>query len=102
MPQYILAYHGGKKPESPEAGAREMERWKAWVAELGDAIINPGTPLGKSTMVSAEGVKEGSGPDALTGFSMITADNLEAALEITQRCPFLEQGTIEVAEVFQM
>ena len=33
---------------------------------------------------------------------MITADNLEAALEITQRCPFLEQGTIEVAEVFQM
>jgi len=29
MPNFILAYHGGKKPETPEAGAAEMEKWKA-------------------------------------------------------------------------
>jgi len=45
MPNYIIAYHGGKKPESPEEGAKQMEKWKAWVGGLGDAVVNPGTPL---------------------------------------------------------
>ena len=38
MPNYIIAYHGGKKPESPEQGAEQMAKWKAWVAGLGAAI----------------------------------------------------------------
>lgn len=29
MPEYIIAYHGGKKPESPEAGAQHMAKWKS-------------------------------------------------------------------------
>ena len=29
MSNYILAYHGGKKPATPEEGARQMENWKA-------------------------------------------------------------------------
>ena len=28
MPNYVFAYHGGKKPESPEAGTKEMAKWK--------------------------------------------------------------------------
>ena len=46
MSNYIIAYHGGKKPESPEEGAKHMAKWKAWVGGLGDAVVNPGTPLG--------------------------------------------------------
>jgi hypothetical protein len=29
MSNYILAYHGGKKPATPEEGARQKENWKA-------------------------------------------------------------------------
>ncbi len=31
MSNYILAYHGGKKPEIPAEGAKNMAKWKAWV-----------------------------------------------------------------------
>jgi len=102
MPDYIVAYHGGKKPETPEEGARHMAKWKAWVDGLGDAMVNPGTPLGKSRIVSSEGVSDDGGPDALSGFSILKADSMDAALEIAKDCPFLEFGTIEVAEVMEM
>ncbi len=102
MNQYIFAYHGGKKPESPEAGAREMERWKAWITDLGNAVINPGTPLGESRTVSAQGVTAGAGDNPMIGFSIIQADNMEAALKMAQSCPFLEQGTIVISEIKKM
>jgi hypothetical protein len=28
MPKYIFAYHGGKKPETPEEGMDFMARWR--------------------------------------------------------------------------
>jgi len=38
----------------------------------------------------------------LTGYSIVKADNFDAALEIAKGCPFLEMGTLEVAEVMEM
>jgi hypothetical protein len=102
MSEYIIAYHGGKKPESPEAGAQHMAKWKSWLSDLGDAVVNPGTPLGKSKIVSSSGVSDGSGTDNLSGFSIVTADSMDAALQIAQECPFLEMGTLEVAEIMKM
>ncbi len=102
MPNYIIAYHGGKKPESPEEGAKHMAKWKAWVDGLGDAVVNPGTPLGMSKTVSSSGVSDDGGSNPLMGFSIVKADSMDAALEIAKRCPFLEMGTIEVAEVKEM
>ena len=102
MPNYIIAYHGGTKPESPEEGAKHIERWKAWLGDLGDAVVNPGTPLGKSMNVSSDGVSDGSGPNSLTGFSIVTADDMDGALDMAKACPFLEMGTLEVAEVMEM
>ncbi len=102
MPNYVLAYHGGKTPESPEEGAKQMAKWNAWVGGLGDAVVNPGTPLGKSKTVSSAGVSDHSGSDRLTGCSIVKADKMEAALEMAKECPFLEIGTIEVAEVMEM
>ncbi len=58
MPNYVFAYHGGRKPESPEEGAEMMTKWKAWIADLGDAMVNPGTPLGMSKTVSSSSVTD--------------------------------------------
>ncbi len=101
MPKFIIAYLGGRQPENPQQGAAHRAKWKAWVGELGDAVVNPGTPLGKGKLVTAGGVSD-AGADCLTGFSMVTADSMDAALEIAQRCPFLDIGTLEVAEVMEM
>ncbi len=82
MSEYIIAYHGGKKPESPEEGAKHMAKWKAWVSDLGDAVVNPGTPLGPSKTVSSDGVADDGGPNPLSGFSIVRADSMDAALEM--------------------
>ena len=103
MSNYVLAYHGGKKPESPEEGTKHMAKWKAWVGGLGDAVVNPGTPLGKSKTVSSGGVSDDGGSNPLLGFSIVKADSMDAALEMAKTCPFLDLGgTLEVAEVKEM
>ena len=103
MSNYIIAYRGGKKPETPEEGAKHMAKWRAWVGGLGDAVVNPGTPLGKSKIVSSSGVADDAGSDPMSGFSVVKADSMDAALEMAKECPFLETGgTLEVAEMMEM
>ncbi len=103
MPNYIFAYHGGgKMPETLEEGAKLRTRWQAWVVGLGDAMVNPGTPLGKSKTVAAGGVSDDGGSNPLMGFSVVKADSMDAALKVAKACPHLAIGTIEVAEMKQM
>ena len=103
MSNYVFAYHGGNRPESPEEGAKHMAKWKAWIGGLGDAVVNPGTPLGKSKTVSSAGVSDDGGSNPLSGFSIVKADSMDAALEMAKECPLLEiGGTLEVAEVMEM
>ncbi|WP_422367190.1 YciI family protein [Pelagibius sp.] len=102
MPQFIFAYHGGQKPDSPEEGAKMMARWQAWVDDLGDAMVNPGNPVGKSKTVSADGVADDGGSNPLAGFSVVEADSIDAAINMAKACPFIEMGSIEVAEMMEM
>jgi len=102
MPNYIIAYHGGEKPATPEDGQKQMQKFMNWVGELGEKMVNPGTPLGMSKIVSSTGITDETSPNRLTGFSIVKADDMDAALEIAKSCPFLEMGTIEVAEVMEM
>lgn len=102
MANFIFAYHGGKQPSSPEEGAKFMERWRAWSSGLGDAKVNPGNPVGKSKTVNADGVADDGGPNPLAGFSIVSADSIEAACELAKGCPHLDHGTIEVAELMDI
>ena len=102
MSSYIFAYHGGNMPESPEEGAKLRAKWKAWVGGLGNAMVNPGTPLGRSKTVSSDGVSDDGGSNPLLGFSVVKADSMDAALEMARGCPHLGHGTIEVAEMKEM
>lgn len=34
MPNFLLAYHGGSMPETPEAQATSMAQWTTWFAGL--------------------------------------------------------------------
>ncbi len=96
---FLFAYHGGEIPESPEEGAKHMAKFEAWVGGLGDAVVNPGHPLGKSKTVSSSGVSDDGGPNTLVGFSIVKADSMDAALEMAKRYPHLETGTVEVVEM---
>ena len=102
MRNYVFAYYGEPKFRSPEEGAKYKEKWMAWVGGLGDALVDPVTPLGKPRTVSSRGVSDGGGSNRLTGFSTVKADSIDVALELARGCPHLEHGTIDVAEAMEM
>jgi len=102
MPEYIIAYHHGDEPETPEEGAEGMAKWQAWIGGLGNAVVNPGTPLGMNKFVTQNGVLDEGGSSRLTGFTVVRADNIEVAVEMAKACPFLEVGTLQVAEMMEM
>lgn len=83
-------------------GAKMMEEWRAWSAGLGGALINPGNPIGKSKTVSSDGVSDDGGSNPLSGYSVVKADSLDAAIEMSKGCPHLAHGTIEVAELMEI
>ena len=58
--------------------------------------MSPGKTL------SAAGVSDTDRGEPLTGFSIVKADCLETALEMTKGCPHLDYGTIDVAEAMDM
>ncbi len=102
MPKFIIAYHGGAKPATQEEGMAHMQKWKSWIAGLGDDVINPGTPLGKSKTISADGVKDAQ--NGMNGYMIVKADDLEAAIKIAKSDPFLQMknASVEVAQIVEM
>jgi hypothetical protein len=104
MPKYVLAYHGGSMPDSPAAQEDAMAAWGAWFGSLGEAVIDGGNPTGASkTVTSAGAVTNGGGANPLTGYSLFTASDLDAAVALAKSCPILKAGgSVEVAEAIDM
>ncbi|HEV2975028.1 MAG TPA: hypothetical protein VGX69_08540 [Solirubrobacteraceae bacterium] len=95
MGNYLFAYRGGGMADTDEARQAAMAAWGAWFGELGDAIVDPGNPFGPSTSVGSGGT-DGS---ALTGYSVIKSDSLDAAAELAKGCPVLSGGgSVDVYE----
>jgi hypothetical protein len=80
-----------------------MKAWMNWMGELGDALKdggNPFTPAVKS--IGADGsVSDGPAGSMASGYSIVKADSLDAAVEMAKGCPVLAGGaTISVYETF--
>lgn len=103
MPQFIFTYHGGNTPETPEEGKAGMEKWQAWAANLGPALINPGTPVGVTKVLTKDGVSDKPSPHPIMGFSILQAESFDAALQLLQDCPHFDyDGTLGVSEMMQI
>lgn len=103
MSEFIITYHGGKKPETQEEGMEQMAKWKAWIAELGAALTNPGTPVGITKVLTSNGTSSDSSKNPMSGFSIIEATDMATALDLIKNCPVLGNGgTMEVSEMMQM
>ncbi len=103
MTQFVFVYLGGNQPPNPEEANQHFEKYMAWLSSLGDAVVSPTIPLKDTHTVGPDRVVREGGRSAMSGFSIIKADSLEAALSIAQACPFLEiGGSLEVSELMQM
>lgn len=103
MTNFMIAYYGGNQPSSEEEGMAQMTKWKAWVEGLGDTIVNPGTPLPISKIVTSSRVEDDKDPNSMKGFAVVKAESIEAAVAIAQSDPFLENGgRIRVSQMMEM
>lgn len=104
MPKFLFVYHGGKMPETEAEIAAEMQLWSDWMDGLGDALVDPGNPVGMSKTVSIDGIADDGGTNPASGYTLVMADDMNAALAMAAGCPEVTQGygSIEVAEVLNM
>jgi hypothetical protein len=104
MTDYVLIYQGGTMPETEEERAKVMAAWEAWFTSLGSAVKDPGNPFsGSSKTVAADGAVTDGGGGSASGYTIVTADSLDAAVTIAKGCPVLQGGaSITVHETFEV
>jgi hypothetical protein len=106
MTNYVFAYSGGNGVAADEAERNaQYAKWGQWFAELGSAVVDGGAATGTGTAktVGPGGSVSDGGSRGLTGYSIVSADSLDSAVELAKGCPVLEiGGAVDVYEAIAM
>ena len=103
MATYVLAYKGGDMPESDDERNKIMSAWGAWFGSLGDSLVDGGNPFGPSQTVASDGSVTDGGASDLSGYTILKAENLDAAVAAAKGCPVLLSGaSVEVYETIDV
>jgi hypothetical protein len=103
MSQYIITYIGGNQPASEEEGKQHMAKYMGWLSGLGEAAVSPMNPFGSTHTIGPDGAVEEGSKISMSGYTVIEADSIEAAIAVAKDCPFLDVGgSLEVSELIQM
>ena len=104
MTNYVFMYSGGHGVSEDEAErAAQYAKWGQWFEELGAAVVDGGAATGTAKTVGPGGSVSDGGSRALTGYSIVAADSLDAAVELAKGCPVLGiGGAIDVYEMIAM
>jgi len=97
MAKFVFIYTGGGMADTEEEQQKQMAAWGAWFEQLGSAVADMGAPFGASQTVGNGGATKA------TGYSVVTADGLDAAAAMAKGCPILQNdGAVEVYEAMEM
>ncbi len=103
MPQYIISYLGGGQPSSPEEGRQHFARYQAWLSSLGESAVSPANPFKNTHLINPDGTVTAGSQTTMSGYTIIEAESMEAALTIARACPFIDiGGSLEVSELVPM
>ena len=114
MSEFVFLYRGGERmpAASPEQAQQQMQRWMGWLKELTEKghVKDPGHPLeraGKLVKGRPKTVTDGpfaEAKDVVGGYTLVHANDLSHAVELTTGCPILDVpgGFVEVRPVMQV
>ena len=106
MAKFVVLYTGGMgMAATPEEQEKIMGEWGAWYGQLGEAIVDGGAPFGAAKNIASAGsISDGPLSDApATGYTVISADSLDAAASACAAHPHLNHGgQVEVFEYIDM
>ena len=111
MSEFVFLYRGGERSDSPQQAEQVMQKWVAWMKELGEKgfLKDRGQPLeltGKVVRGQQKVVTDGpyaESKDLVGGYTLVEAKDLAQAAEISKGCPIFDSGgLVEVRPVMQM
>jgi hypothetical protein len=111
MSQFVYLYRGGEAGRSPDRMQQVMQKWMAWMKELGEKghMKDPGHPLertGKLVKGAQKTVTDGpfaEAKDIVGGYTLVEARDLDQAVELSLGCPIFDVGgQVEVRPVMTM
>jgi len=108
MSEFTYLFRGRDTSASPEQAQKTIEKWVAWMKDLGAKgyIKDGGHPLeatgsvirGKQKTVTDGPYAEAK--DVVGGYMLIEARDLQHAVELSRGCPILEVGgSVEVRPI---
>ncbi len=104
MPNYVLTFHGemGPMPDDPAVMEAVMQEWGAWYGSMGDALIDGGAPFGEAASIGPDGSST-TNPASMTGYTIVTADDMAGATALAKGCPVLKNGhTVQICQAIDM
>lgn len=93
MATFVLCYRAPEDyvPFQPGNGSA----WTDWFKSLGADLVNPGEPVREARQLG-----NCEAGQRLGGYSVITADDFESAVDLANGCPGLDRGFgVEVGEL---
>ena len=104
MADYMLIYKGeatDMADMTPEQGAEVMAKWMAWMEKVGDGLKDIGSPFGPGSSLVDDGTSGTA--SSLTGFSIVSADSMEAARGLADGHPYLSDNDGKYAiDIFEL
>jgi hypothetical protein len=93
MPTFVFAY---RSPIGFEPSAETVGAWYAWFDGMGDHLVELGKPVSEVAVLG----NNDPARTQLGGYSIISADDLEAAVAIAKGCPQLDRdGGVEIGQL---
>ena len=110
MAEFLFIYRGGQKQESamsPEDMQEYMNQWLGWIGKAmeagwmltaGDALLPEGKVVHPNAVITDGPFAESK--ELVGGYSIIEADDLDAASKLADGCPgLLHGGLVEVRQL---
>jgi hypothetical protein len=103
MAKYLLVYHGGSgMAASADEQAAAVAAWNDWFGRLDGALVDGGNPTAAVRHITPDG-RVSDDPTGPTGYSIISAADLDEAVALAKGSPLLQAGgSIQVAETIDM
>lgn len=103
MAKYMVLYRASVEATeqmasgSPEQAQEGMAMWMKWAEKAGPALVDLGSPIGKSQTLPTSGADTGV---PVCGFSILEADSAEAITSLLEEHPHLHApgAVIEVLD----
>ena len=96
MKKFLFIYNASPVDDSDTEAA-----WMSWFESLGENIIDIGNPFDGGKLVNKSGVIEiSSWSDFVGGYSLISAEDMDAAVALAKGCP--NEAGVRVFEAIPM